>query len=172
MTKYINKLTGVEQNDDQVRTAFECSLTWNGDCDPEEFLIEAYEDDFEDWLRDHNIEAIEVPDPVKPKKKATKSKANKKAKSNRVTAICDNTIPSFIQMFHEWHDGNYDAQELRRITLEVSKSLEENPLLVEEIITLYGNEMCAYYEGIYSAPTYQAKRSSFALDLIMTAGIK
>ena len=94
MTKYINKLIGIEQNDDQVRTAFECSLTWNGDCDPEEFLIEAYEDYFEDWLTDHSIEAVEVPDPVKPKKKATKGKANKKVKSNRVTAICD--IPGFF----------------------------------------------------------------------------
>ena len=171
MTKYINKATGAELDYDKVHEDFECSLTWNGDCDPEEFLIYAYEDDFEDWLVSHGIEEIELPDPPRPKKTA-KRKANKKAKSRKVTAVCDDTISSFIQMFQEWHERECNAQELMRITLEVSKSLEDHPQLVEETIALYGNEESAYYEEVYQALTDIEKRCAFALDLLLTEGMK
>ena len=78
MTKYINKLTGAELDYDKVHEDFERSLTWNHETDPEEFLMEAYEFEYEDWLVNQGIEEITVPDPVKPKKKATKRKNSKK----------------------------------------------------------------------------------------------
>ena len=172
MTKYINKVTGTEMDYDKVHEDFECSLVWNGDCDPEEFLIEAYENEFEGWLLDKGIEEIEVPDPVKPKKKATKRKTNAKNKSNRVTTVCDNTIPSFIRMYQEWSAGSFDGKEFARIGLEVSMSLEKNPHLIDEIIALFGEEECSYFEEMYDAPTLEEKRFAFAEDLVMTEGFK
>ena len=77
MTKYINKLTGAELDYEQVHNDFEDTLIWDGKTDPEDFLICSYEDDFEDWLLNHGIEEIEVPDPVRPKKKAGQRKSKK-----------------------------------------------------------------------------------------------
>ena len=171
MTKYINKLNGAELDYDHIYESFVGSLEWDGKTDPEEFLMEAYEFEFESWLLNNGIEEIEVPDPVKPKKTA-KRKANAKAKNDKVTTVCDHTIPSFIHLYQEWSTCGCSAQELERITLEVNSSMEENLHLVEEIISLYGNDECAYYEEMYQAPTLQEKRLAFATDLVMTEGFK
>lgn len=77
MTMYINKLTGTELDYEQVHHDFECTLVWDGKTDPEDFLICSYEDYFEDWLLNHDIEEIEVPDFAKPKKKVGQRKSKK-----------------------------------------------------------------------------------------------
>ena len=64
MTKYINKLTGSESDYDKVHDDFEYSLVWDGTTDPEEFLIDAYEDEFEDW---QGIRVYDEPRSIKNK---------------------------------------------------------------------------------------------------------
>ena len=148
MTKYINKLTGVEQDYDQVCEAFECSLTWNGDCDPEEFLIEAYEDYFEDWLSDHSIEAIEVPDPVKPKKKAKRTSRKKQQ------------TPIPIQNY-----GCYDAENQNSNYYGLFCI---NPARVaEDVITAYGSEDgFRFFVEHYSIPLTDNVRFHYASFLL------
>ena len=172
MTKYINKLTGAELDYDKVHEDFERSLTWDHETDPEEFLMEAYEFEYEEWLVNQGIEEITVPDPVKPKKKTAKRKSNAKTENEKVTVVFDNTISSLIRMYQEWSAGHYNAQEFGRIGLEVEQRMEEHPEFVEEIILLYGSEDCAYYEELYDAPTIEEKRLAFAEDLVMREGFK
>ena len=122
MTKYINKLTGAELDYDKVHEYFERSLTWDHGTDLEEFLMEAYEFEYEDWLLSLGIEKIEVPDPVKPKKKPIKSSKKQLQKLQ---------IP-------ERAYSAYCASDYRNNSYRFLKM--NPPSVTEDVITAYGNE--------------------------------
>ena len=122
MTKYINKLTGAELDYDKVHEDFERSLTWDHETDPEEFLMEAYEFEFENWLVNQEIEEITVPDPVKPNKKADKRKTSKKQSKTQI----------------DKNDESDDDMEYRRWFYGL---LTQNPPeITEQLIAGYGSE--------------------------------
>lgn len=124
MTKYINKLTGVELDYDQICTNFENSLSWDGKTDPEEFLMEAYEFEFDNWLLNQDIKAINIPDPVKPKKKTIKCKSSKKQ-------------PQKLQIPEQAYKA-YRSKDYRN---NGYRFLEMNPpSVMEAVITTYGSE--------------------------------
>ena len=58
MTKYLNKKTGVVLDFIQVEEVFESTLVWDGETDPEEFLMDSYVDYFEDWFIQQSFEEI------------------------------------------------------------------------------------------------------------------
>ncbi len=139
MTKYINKLTGAELDYDRVHGEFEESLVWDGETDPEDFLIDSYEDYFEDWLEEHGIEEIEVPDLVKPKK-ATKRKNKKNGPSD------SELIASLIEMVREFYAHPYMNVRNEPVTqdeyihVEIFDKVSKKPEIAEKIITLYGSK--------------------------------
>ena len=145
MTTYINKLTDAELDYEQVHGEFEESLIWDGETDPEDFLIEAYEDYFEDWLSDHKIEAIEVPDPVKHKK-ATKRKNKRNGPSD------SELIESLIEMVREFYAHPYMNVRNEPVTqdeyihVEIFDKVSAKPEIAERIIAIYGsaNDCFAY----------------------------
>lgn len=151
MTKYINKLTGAELDYDKVHEDFERSLTWDHETDPEEFLMEAYEFEYEDWLVNQGIEEITVPDPVKPKKKTAKRKSSKKQ-------IKTLQIPAQA----------YEAYRARDYRNNNYKLLEMNPPSVTEAcIAAYGSEEgYRYFVEHCDIPPIDNPRAHYACFLV------
>ena len=123
MTKYINKVTSTEMDYDQVCNAFEQTLVWDGETDPEEFLMEAYEFEFENWLLNQGIEEVEVPDPVKPKKVSECKSSKKKIKKLQ--------IPE--QAYEAYDAKDYKNNFYGMFTMNP-------PSVAEDVITGYGSE--------------------------------
>lgn len=148
MTKYINKQTGANLDYDQICIDFENSLTWDGETNPEEFLMEAYEFEFEDWMLTHGIESIEVPDSVKPKK----VRAKKKNQGNVCSvSLVGKPFPAV------------DPTEERAMY----HILEMNPSTVECVIASYGSEdESRRFIETATCNTFPDKRMYYAVALL------